>query len=224
MMSLAAWVPQLNRLRYDYFDGIFAVWLILGLFWGRKRGMSQELLPTLQWLAIVVVAGIFYRPFSLLVHQYAEFQVLWSNIFAYILIGFGVHLVYLVIKHLVGEKLTGTDFFGRGEYYLGMMAGMVRCGCILVALMALANARFITKAERAHTEKVQSDNFSDIRFPTFGSIQQSMLFDSFTGGLVESNLQAVLIYPVTTSGKPENAVTHKQRQEQLMNDILGGKK
>ena len=63
-VALSAW---LTRLKYDYFDAFVVVWLIIGLLWGRKRGMSQELLPTLQWIGIVVIAGIFYRSLSPLV-------------------------------------------------------------------------------------------------------------------------------------------------------------
>lgn len=220
VVTLPSW---LTRLKYDYFDGFVLVWLIIGLFWGRKRGMSQELLPTLQWIAIVVVAGLFYRPFSVLVRQYAGFEVLWSNIFAYVFIAFGVHLVYLLLKHALAEKLTGSDLFGRGEYYLGMVSGVIRCACILLAGLALMNSRIITKAERAQTEKMQSENFSDIRFPTYGSVQQAVLFDSLTGNAVESNLQVVLIYPAPP-GKPKQVMTHARRQEEMMNEILGGRK
>jgi uncharacterized membrane protein required for colicin V production len=220
VVTLPAW---LAHLKYNYFDGFVIVWLIIGLFWGRRKGMSQELLPTLQWIGIVVVAGLFYRSLSDWVRQHAGFEVLWSNIFAYLLIAFGVHLIYLCCKHLFNEKLVGTDLFGRAEYYLGMLSGMVRCACMLVAALALMNSRIITKAERAQTEKMQSENFSDIRFPTYGSVQQAILFDSLTGSLVETNLQAILIYPAPP-GKPKNVMTRAKQQEQDIDMILGHRK
>jgi hypothetical protein len=182
--------------------------------------MSQELLPTLQWIGIVVIAGIFYRSLSPLVRQYAGFGLLWANIFAYLLIALGVHLIYLCARHLFNEKLVGTDLFGRGEYYLGMISGMVRCACMLLAALALMHARIITKAERAQTEKMQSENFSDIRFPTYGSVQQAVLFDSLSGSLVETNLSIVLIYPAPP-GKANNVMTHAKQQEHDMDAILG---
>jgi uncharacterized membrane protein required for colicin V production len=219
VVSLPSW---LTHLKYDYFDGFVLVWLIIGLFWGRKRGMTQELLPTLQWIAIVLAAGFFYRPLSVLIRQYVGFGVLWSNISAYLLVAFGVHLVYLFCKHLFNEKLIGSDLFGRAEYYLGMVSGVVRCSCMLLAALALMNARIITKAERAKTEKMQSENFSDIRFPTYGSVQQAVLFDSLTGSLVETNLQLLLVYPAPPS-PPKNVVTRAKQQEQDMDAIFGRK-
>ncbi len=226
-MILAA-VPSnlsnLSKVRFDYFDVFVIIWLLIGVVVGRRRGMSQEILPTLQWVGIVVAAGIFYHPFSLMVHQYAAVDMLWSSVFSYVLIGFGVHLVYLFIKKAIGEKLNGTDLFGRSEYYLGMAAGAARFACMLVALLALMNARIISKTELAQTEKMQRDNFSDIRFPTYGSVQQAVLFDSFTGSLIESNLQAVLIYPVPAS-KTVKRETLAHQKEDVINEVLsGGKK
>jgi uncharacterized membrane protein required for colicin V production len=223
-MQMAAFLPALGRLSINYVDFFVVVWLIIGLMYGRKRGMTQELLPTLQWVAIVVVAGLFYRSLSLLIHQYARFEPLWSNIFAYVLIAFGVHLVYLWVKHVIHQKLIGTDMFGRGEYYFGMIAGMVHFGCMLILVCALMNARIITKAERAKTEKVQSEAFSDIRFPTYGSIQQAVLFESYTGGLIETNLNSIMIATVAAKAGPVRGETLKQQQERMVNEILEGKK
>lgn len=209
---------------FDYFDGVALVWLIIGLLRGRKQGMSQELLPTFQWIGIVVLGGLFYRPLALFIRQYAPFDPLWANIFAYILIGFGVHLVYLWVKRAVGEKLVGSDLFGRSEYYLGMLAGVIRFACILIAFCALMNSRIVTQAELARTEKLQADNLSDIRLPTFGTVQQDVLFKSFTGHLVMDNLQPVLIASTTPTPKKKSD-TIAQRNEHLIDEVLtGGKK
>jgi uncharacterized membrane protein required for colicin V production len=222
-MQMAALLPALSRLNVNYVDLIVVVWLIIGLLYGRKRGMTQELLPTIQWVAIVVVAGFFYPPLALIIRQYARFEPLWANIFAYVSIAFAIHLVYLWLKHLINQKLIGTDMFGRMEYYLGMIAGVIRFGCMVIMACALMNSRIITKAELAKTEKLQSDAFSDIRFPTYGSIQQAVLFESCTGNLIETNLSSVLI--ATALPKPAGkSVSLKQQQEQLINDILDPKK
>jgi uncharacterized membrane protein required for colicin V production len=222
-MQMAALIPTFRGVNVNYVDLIVVVWLIVGLFYGRKRGMTQEILPTIQWVAIVVVAGIFYRPLALPIRQYAHFDSLWSNILAYGLIAFGVHLVYLWIKHLINQKLIGTDMFGRMEYYFGMAAGVIHFGCMLIMVCALMNARIITQAELAKTEKAQSDAFSDIRFPTYGSIQQAVLFQSLSGTLIETNLSVVLIAS-TAPPPPSKGITLKAQQEQMINEILDARK
>jgi uncharacterized membrane protein required for colicin V production len=220
-MQLAAFAPDLSRFRVNYVDFIVVVWLIIGLLYGRKRGMTQELLPMMQWLAMVVVAGLFYQPVALLIRQYGRFDLLWANISAYLLIAFGVHLVYLWIKHLIHQKLIGTDMFGRMEYYLGMLAGVIHFACVWVMICALMNARIITKAELAKTEKAQSDAFSDIRFPTYGSVQQAVLFQSFSGALIETNLNVVLIASVNAKPPGPKVESLKAQQEREVNEILG---
>jgi uncharacterized membrane protein required for colicin V production len=214
MISLAAGLPAFNRASFDYFDGVVVVWLIVGLFRGRSRGMSQEILPTLQWIAIVALAGLFYSPLSAVIHDNTNraFDVLWSNITAYILIAIAVHLVFLGLKRAVGEKLVGSDFFGRSEYYMGSVAGVIRFGCMLVVLCALMHSRVITKAERESTEKAQKQSFEDIRFPTYGSIQQAVLFDSFSGNLVETHLNNVMIASVTPLDIPKRQTLASQRE------------
>jgi uncharacterized membrane protein required for colicin V production len=208
---------------YDYFDVIVLVWLLIGIIHGRKRGMTQELLPTLQWLFIVVLAGLFYFSFSSVIFQSTggAFNHLWSNITAYVLIAFAIHLVFLWIKQGVGEKLTGSDLFGRAEYYLGMLSGLIRYACMLIVLCALMNSRVYTSAELAEDAKIQKRNFEDIRFPTYGSVQYAILKESFTGRLIEDKLNSVLIASVS-AGKSSPTIATKR--EDAINAILGPSK
>lgn len=219
-MHMVALPAVFSRTNFNYVDILVVVWLVAGLIHGRRSGMTQQLLPMLQWVAIVIVAGLFYQPFSLIIKQYAQFDQLWSSILAYLMIGFGVHLVYLWTKHLIQQKLVGSDLFGRAEYYFGMIAGMVAFACMLIVACALMNSRIYTKAELARTEKVQSDAFSDIRFPTFGSIQQEVLFQSYTGCLIRTNLASVLI--ANTKPSPPKGQTLARRREELIDEVMAG--
>jgi uncharacterized membrane protein required for colicin V production len=219
MMLMAALPPVLAKTRFNYFDGVVLVWLIIGLFRGRKRGMSQELLPLLQWIGIVVAAGLLYWPFSGLVKQYTLFTVLWSCITAYLLIALGVNLIYLWLKQMFGNKLVEMDPFGRSEFYLGMMSGVVRFGCMMLCLMALMNSHIESAADLAKTAKSQKDNFGSITFPTYGQIQQDVLFNSFVGNLVQNNLKPVLVATVS-SGPPKKRESIAQKANKDIDDIL----
>jgi uncharacterized membrane protein required for colicin V production len=219
MMHVAVLPPVVTNATFDYFDIVAVLWLIIGLWWGRKRGMSQELLPLLQWIGIVTVAGLLYGPFSLVIHQCTQFSALWSNITAYLLIMLCVHLAYLWFKKMFAEMLVKKDLFGKAEFYLGMMAGFVRFGCMLLVGMSLMNSRVATDAELAQTEKFQKDWFSDIRFPTYGGIQHDVLFKSFTGSWVQSNLKSVLIVTAPSAPAPK-LETIAQRSNKMIDDIL----
>jgi hypothetical protein len=125
------------------------------------------------------------------------------------------------IKQLIGEKLTGSDLFGRSEYYLGMMAGLVRFACMIIVLIALMHSRVYTRAELAETEKFQKKSFEDIRFPTYGTIQHAVLAESYTGRLIQANLYPVLIASIPT-GRPGETIA--QKSQETINEILGAQK
>jgi hypothetical protein len=106
-----------------------------------------------------------------------------------------------------------------------MMAGVVRFACIMLAAMALMNSKVKTAAELAQTEHFQADNFSGVRFPTYGQLQQDVLFKSFTGSFVETKMKAILIASVN-SGPPAKKQTLAQTRNQTLDEILNstGKK
>ena len=225
-MMLVAVVPAgAPDARFNYFDIIVVVWLIIGFFRGRKKGMSQELLPLLQWIGIVILGGRYYARLSPTVQQYTHLTTLWSNVTAYLVIGLGVHLIYRWFKQMFAEKLVEKDPFGRGEFYLGMMSGVTRFGCMILMAMALMNSHVGTAAELAQMEKFQAAWFSDIRFPTYGEFQQDALIKSFTGKLVETHLQPVLIASVNSGGgfrqSSQRPDTIAQKSNKEIDEIIG---
>lgn len=217
---LLAKLPGLNGVSFNYVDGIVLAWLIIGVLVGRKKGMTQTLLPTLQWLAIVILAGLFYSALSMLIFKNAAgaFSLLWANVTGYVIIGFGINVLFLSIKKGVNEKLTGSDYFGRAEYYFGMICGLLCFACMFLALVALMNSRVYSDAELADDVKVQKKNFEDIRFPTYMSIQHAVLKESFTGQLIRGHLSKLLIASVTETAPPPTAA---KKTEDTINIIIG---
>jgi len=224
MMIVALTVPIVSDAKFNYFDLVAIVWLIIGFFRGRKRGMSGEFLPLMQWVAIVVLGGLFYTQVSVYIHQYAQFGWLWSNVSAYLLIAAAIHLVYKWLQGIFAERLVEKDPFGRGEFYLGMMAGVTRFACMIIFAMALMNSRIGTAAELAQMEKFQARWFSDIRFPTYGEFQQDVLLKSFSGKFVQVHLKNVLIASVTSgAGIPRpspRSASIAQKKNAEIDDIL----
>jgi uncharacterized membrane protein required for colicin V production len=183
----------MKNLQFNYIDGIILVFLIIGVFRGRKRGMSEELLTFVQWLIIVFVGCLIYKPIGNLLKEHVPFSLLACYVSVYLVFAVIVKLLFSQLQRAVGEKLVGSNFFGESEYYLGMMAGMIRFACVILMLMALINARLISDKERAETARMQSKNFEGISFPTLGSIQQSVLYQSFMGQQVKEHLSFALI-------------------------------
>ncbi len=182
----------------------FAVVLLLGvgLWRGRKRGMSEELLDIIKWALIVVVAGFGYQPVAQLVLSFtAIFSPLAMYVGAYMLISIVILVIFAAIRKSAGDKLIGSDAFGSAEYYLGMMAGVFRYACILIVGMSFLNARHYSPEEVKAKTKYQEDNFGTTFFLTLPDLQQEVFKRSMFGRFAGEHLQIVLIRPTAGGGQ-----------------------
>lgn len=198
MNSVVAWAANLS---FSWIDFVIVGILFVGLWRGRKRGMSEELLDIVKWAVIVVGAGYLYEPGGRLLAQSSVFSQLSCYIFSYFVIALSIVLLFSVIRKSVGAKIVGSDVFGSGEYYLGMLAGMFRYSCIIVVAMSFLNARYFSPQEVAASEKYQQDNFGSDFFPTWPDLQQQVFTKSFAGRLAHDHLQVTMIRPTPADDK-----------------------
>lgn len=179
----------------NWFDLLVVGLVILGVWRGRKRGLSEELLDVLQWLAIVVVGALMYRPVASALSAATRLPAFYSNVLSYVVIALSIKLLFNLVRRAAGTKLVQSDAFGRFEYYLGMLAGVVRFACILLFALSFLHAKYISDNERLATAKMQADNFGSISFPTFGSLQHTIFYESISGQFIRKNLRAQLVQP-----------------------------
>jgi uncharacterized membrane protein required for colicin V production len=193
-----------ENLPVNWFDAAVLALLMVGFFRGRKHGMSKEFLPLMKWLCLVLVAGFFYPAVAGILAGSAGLDKLWSCISAYLLLAFAVIFVFSLIKRLIGHRTQENNFFGGVEYYLGMLGGMARYACILVAVLALLNARFYTVEDiQAHDAYVKrwfgGGIYSGNYFPDLQTIQGSVFKSSFCGPYLKDYLGPILIETVPSN-------------------------
>lgn len=186
---------SLDQLPFNWFDLVLVVVLLMGLFHGRKRGMSEELLVFLQWLAIVVVSAAGYQALGDRIAAVTPLSHLTCYVLAYVVLALGVVVAFLLFKRLFHGKLVGSDAFGRAEYYLGMAAGMTRFGCALLAGLALLNARAYSPEEIRAYQAYQNEVYGSEYFPGLQTLQANVFERSLTGPLIRSHLGFLLIKP-----------------------------
>jgi len=177
-----------------WFDLVVVVMVIVGLMRGRKRGMSQELLDLFMWLGMVA-AGAFTYPISAAYLRSFGLSEVLANILAYVGAAAVVAFIFMLLKNALKDKIAGSDIFGRLEYPLGMLSGVVRFLCLLIMALALINAKEITKQERELAEKKQKEELGSSFFPSFGQIQQDIFEKSFCGKPAKEYLGILLIKP-----------------------------
>jgi uncharacterized membrane protein required for colicin V production len=186
----------LDKLPFNWFDVVLVVVLVAGILRGRKRGMSEELMTLLRWVALVAVCAMFYQPLGdFIAGSGRVFDRLTGYVIAYLALALGVAILFSVIKRGLGGKLIGSDVFGKAEYYLGMPAGMVRFACILIALLALLNARAYTQEEIQRDEAYIQENYGSHFFPSVRSVQEMVFAKSLTGPWIKDKLAVLLIRP-----------------------------
>lgn len=198
--ATAAAPPATNGMSYDWFDLVFVVVLGFGLFRGRHNGMAKELLPLLEWLVMIPLCGLVYPMLAGTLVGYLG-DPLWSCLAAYLALALAVFIVFTILKRQLAEKLVKSDFFKGSEYYLGMLAGMVRYACVLIFALALLNAPVYTQAEISAQHARDQKNFgggagsgfAGNYFPHLFEVQSAVFKDSFIGPRIKDNLGKLLI-------------------------------
>jgi uncharacterized membrane protein required for colicin V production len=213
---------KLENFGMGWVDFVVLALLGVGIWRGRKRGMSEELLDIVKWALIVVCAGFFCEPGGRFLSEVTSvFSLLSCYVATYIFLALAIIILIAVIRQSVGAKLVGSDVFGASEYYLGMIAGTFRYACIILVGMAFLNARYYTPEEVQASSKYQQDNFGSSFFLTLPDLQQEVFKRSFAGRLTHEYLNVVLIRPSSGEGKGLGGDDPMARKrERSVNDML----
>lgn len=198
-----------DNLPVNMFDFALVAVLVVGVLRGRKNGMSEELLGLLKWVAILVVCALVYEPLGKLFAG-STFSLLSSYLMAYIAAALAILIIFAGIKRALGGKLIGSDIFGKAEYYLGMGSGLVRFSCMLLAALALLNARYFSTAEVRARENFQNDVYGSNFFPGLHNLQSMVFERSLFGPWIQHNLSFLLIKPT----EPQD-MQFKQKEFQM---------
>ncbi len=185
-----------DNLPFNWFDIALLALLFVGLQRGRKNGVSAELLGTLKWLAIVFGCAFAYEPVSdFITGSTASFSMFWANLTGYVGAALLIASLFGFLKKASGGKLFSGDAFGNGEFYLGMIAGMVKVACITFAALALLNARLFSAAEVQAELKYQKEIYGSDFFPSLHAVQSQVFEKSFAGPCIKKQLSWLLIKP-----------------------------
>jgi len=199
----------LNDMPFNVFDVVLVVVLGIGIARGRKHGMSEELFNLLKWLTVLLTCSLVYRPVGEWLASSSPFTLLSSYLFVYVGTALLILGIFALFKHQLGDKLVGSDFFGRSEYYLGMGSGLVRFSCVLLTFLALLNARLFTRGEVRDEEAFQNEVYGSHYFPTLHTIQATVFEQSLSGVWIKNHLGFFLIEPT----KPQNKQFHQKEAQ-----------
>jgi len=190
-----------ENITVGWFDVLVIGFMIWGGIIGRKRGMSEELLDVLKWLTILMASAWGYVPLAELVNKVGHFANYWVHVGSYIAIIAIFKTLFTVLKKRVGKKLVGADLFGKWEFQLGFLAGMMRHFCMVVIFVSLANSKPVSESQVKQAESAQSELFGKNFFPSKGRLRLDILYTSFTGTLIRERLAQQIMKPVEPKAK-----------------------
>jgi uncharacterized membrane protein required for colicin V production len=192
---------RLDHLPFNRFDVLVVLLLLLGTVRGRKRGLSAEVFTMMLWLVLVVACALTYMPLGDLLSSVTPFSHLFCYIACYLGVALLISLLFLPVKRALGGKVISADSFGTAEYYVGMPAGAVRFLCILIAALALLNARYYSRAEIVANEKYQKEMYGSEFFPGLNTLQHDVFAESLSGPIIREYLEILLIKPTPPERK-----------------------
>ena len=210
----------MNALPFNWIDLAIVAVIAIGVVRGRKRGMSEELLDVVKWLVILLACSRLYEPLGVMLAGATVFSTLSCYVAVYALLAMLVALIFGAIRRQIGAKLVSSDFFGMGEYYLGMAAGGFRYACIVLVVMAFLHARHYSEAELQAQVAQQERDFGSSFFPTFGTFQQSVFHQSFVGSQVRQYLGTLLIASTAPSSRGLEKHEAVRARERGVYDLL----
>ena len=220
-----SYVNSVGKLQISWVDFLAVIVLLLGVVRGRKRGLSEELLDTTQWVLIIVKGAFLYKGLGKTLNQKPIFSLLTYYILSYIVIALGVKTLFVLIKRRMGQKLIEGDIFGRFEFYGGMAAGAVRFACVFVFVLSLLHAPYYSKEYLAKRAKEVDYNYGSDFFPHPCKIQPAVFQQSITGKAAEKYLAKLLIEQTAgdSKGLRDNDRSLARRNERTIDAIMGGK-
>jgi uncharacterized membrane protein required for colicin V production len=203
---------SLDKVPFGWFDVALVAVLVFGFYRGRKNGMTKEILPMFQWVATVLACGLGYEMVGDQLIKLSGWSRLACYLLGYLSLMFAVYLVFLFVKKIFMPRLTGSNFFGSSEYYLGMAAGVIRYACLLFVALALLNAPYYTAADiiksKAYAQRWFGgglEGYGGDYFPTVQSVQESVFKKSFTGKLIKDYAGVMLVNSVTGANDKSSA-------------------
>ena len=217
-----AW--SLNQIPCGWFDLVLVGVLAFGYWRGRTRGMSREFLSVFQCLITLVSASFGYQPLGKILIQQGAIKALYGQHFneltaaymtSYLSIVFVIFMIFSPLKRAIRAKIEGTNAFGHGEYYLGMLAGMFRYASITLMVLALIHAPLYTAAEIAQLQAEKNatygggmKGFSGDFFPSPDEFQSAIFKQSLFGPIINRELSPLLIDSVPPAPAKKKIVPH----------------
>ncbi|MBI5772548.1 MAG: CvpA family protein [Verrucomicrobia bacterium] len=175
-----------------WFDLVALGALAAGVVMGLRRGLSEELFPLVQWLAIFLICGATYKVPGDLLASLGKIQPGFAYVACYLALAALMLGGFALLRRVVGLKLVERQAIGAWETPLGGVAGAGRCACILLMILALLNAKYVSPEEQERLRQPRTGSDAPAVFAV-ESVQNDVFAGSRAGAFAQRSLGGLLI-------------------------------
>jgi len=203
-----------------WFDLVAMGVLAAGVVAGLRHGLSEELFPLAQWLSIFLICGATYKVPGDLLASLGKVQPGLAYVICYLVLTALIFGGFALLRRVTGQKLVERHVFGVAETPLGGVAGAVRGACILLVVLAVLNARYVSPEERARLIQARAGGEAPSVFAV-ESVQHDIFAGSRAGVIAQGNFGGLLV-----TSSPPVAYFHKKiegfgkKMERAVNEQL----
>ncbi len=183
------------ELRLNLFDAALVIMLGYGFHLGNREGASGLWLSAVQWLLIALPGGLMGGLMGSLFRGLIGAGPYWSQISGYACWLVMVWGVFAYLRSEGKDEAIDGDKFGRLEYPLGTLCGVLRNLFIVLTVISFLNARVYTRQQLAFDKQQQIEEFGTALFPTRSSLHGMVYNTSFFGPRVKFLFGWALLQP-----------------------------
>ena len=189
--------PVFAALSLNMFDALILGALGWGIYQGKEEGASSTHVSVVQWMLIGLAGGFMGNllgSFLLMIFG----SPYWSQLFGFFLWIFMVACFFAYLNSKGKGEWKDADWFGRTEYPLGILGGLIKYFCIILTIMSILNAKHYTPAMIKADRDWQIEEFGSMLFPSFTMLNNTVFNTSFSG----PHLTKVFGWAILPSAKP----------------------
>jgi len=178
----------------SWFDAVAVTGICAAMWWGHRRGFSEEWPRMLAWWVVVGLGAALGPRLGSLLSRASGWGMAASAFVVYLAQAFAVWAVFLWLRRLLESRTTISLDCGRGERVMGALAGGVWCCAVLAAVLAVVNG-FDTHGVRRKLQASAPES-AEALFLTIGvTLQREVLEASLIGRTLRQRAPVLLLKP-----------------------------
>lgn len=200
---------------FNWFDVCVLLAIGIGCWRGYHRGASEQLLPVVKWVAIVLIAAYTHRPLGFLLSRLSGLHMGVCHAAVYLAELTAILILFGWIGRTATDRIIAAQLFGKIEHYLGLLMGGLSAAAFMLLIVAVLNAFDMTPARLWLKANPDDPSFNALVYTVAERVEQDVVEQSVWGICLRRELGFLLATPVRVGTPPKTDGTIEERRRLL---------